>query len=284
MKFNIPNDTESERYEFKFYKEHIFKKKHETLIETEGVLNLSRKQCENIDNSISCIFETEKLLQKGIKDPLIFSPVLWNFNINLNMAGVNSKEELKLIWNRFKNKYRKQDNLVGFMVLENLYFNTIFGLEYSSFSHSPYLLFFINIYKDNFEENDIIKGLDWILMPMSIPVNTTFKCLAITDKSIILDGWVTLDEEKLEEMFRQKKFREQARGYHYSKDFNIDSKIKVIIDSRTSSLLSASFDLEINGEQGQLFEKMKYEIKRNSNTTKTYNVVIGKPRFLEPYG
>ena len=287
MTLTIPYDSKTIKYNFRFNKKHIYKKREEVNLETEGITSLLIKATERFEDSLEYLFHSDKFVQKGVKDPLIFNPVKWIYNLKLNATGIDSKEDLRLTWNKYRDKYRRQDNLVSFKLLESLYFTVPLGMEYATFSNSPYLLFFINLLNKDIEKETVIKGLDFLLMPMSIPVNTTFQCIEINKDNMELNGWLSLDEEKLGELLRQKKFSEHARSYHYSKDFNLDSKIKVIIDTKTSSLFSASFDLEIKGEGGKLHEVMKYEIKRNSDSIiledDDSKIIKGRYRIIDPY-
>jgi hypothetical protein len=275
MKMNLSEHQELKKYSFRFYKKNAYGKNDNLYIETEGIIGLSMSQSERFEDSLEYRFTSEKFLQKDVKDPLVFSPVRWIYNTNLNVAGIHDKDNLKLIWRKYKDKHRKPHNLVTFMMLESLYFNVNLGMEYSAFSNSPYLVFFTNIFNMDVKKDTVIKGLDFILMPASIPVSTTFKCVSIDENKIELEGSITTNELALEKMLTEKKFREHARTYHYSKDFNLDSKIKVIIDSKTSSLVSADFNLEIKGEKEKLQETMNYKINQIPMSVKA-NVNIDK--------
>ncbi|MDR3339885.1 MAG: hypothetical protein LBT25_07340 [Candidatus Symbiothrix sp.] len=260
MKFTLPQDMESIRYDFQFYKNHIYKKTSTLELETKGEIRLLRKASERFENSLEYIFRSDKFIQKGVSDPLVFNPVKWIFNLQLNTSGIDEKGDLKLIWNRYRDKYRKQENLIAFKLLENLYFNIPLGMEYQAFSNTPYLVFFINLFENEIEKETVVKGLDWILMPMSIPVNTTFRCTNLDERRMELNGWISLDDEKMDVLMSDKQFKETAKSYHFSKNFSMESQIKVIYESKTSYLHFASFDLEVKGEDGKLHEEMRYEI------------------------
>ncbi|MEN9917679.1 MAG: hypothetical protein RL662_115 [Bacteroidota bacterium] len=281
MILNLLNDNNKITYDFIFRKKHIYKKTIELSSDTNGTINLQRKESEKFQDCCEYLFKYKNFISKDVEDPLLFDPIIWIFNLKLNAAGINSKEDLKLLWNKYKNKYRSHDNIVKFSTLENLYFKALFGMEYMFFSNSPFLVFFINYYNMEILEGATIKGLDFLLMPMSIPVNTWYKCRKIDEKHISLDGWLTLDDDKLERLITQKQFLDKAKSYHFSKDFRLESKINVCIDIKTSALHTASFKLDINGEEGKLKEEMYYEIKSNLDLNPNEGYIVGRPRFLD---
>lgn len=262
MKINTIESLQSEKYNFQFYKNHSYGKNNDLCIDSQGTICLSVILSERFENCLEFLFTSERFLQKGIKDPLIFSPVKWIYNLDFNVAGINNKDDLKLIWRKYKDKYRNPHNLATFMMLESLYFNVNLGMEYSACSNSPYLIFFTNVFNMDIQQDSIIKGLDFILMPMSIPVSTTYRCTSINENRVEFLGSIITNELALEKMYTEKKFREQARTYHYSKDFNLNSKIKIIINPKTSSLTYADFSLDINGENGKLQETMNYKVEQ----------------------
>lgn len=280
MTLKSPEDEKPIKYNYTFQKKHIYKKIVELDSNAKAAISMVRKKSEKYDKCIEYIFKTSSFRQEGVKDPLVFDPLKWIFNLELNGAGVNSKDELKLLWNRHKDKYRHKDNMMAFMALENLYFNSLFGMEHMYFSNSPYLVFFINVFNKEIQPDTIIKGLDFLLLPMSIPVNTTYKCTKIDQTHIYLDGWLSLDEKKLEKLITQKQFKEYAKSYHYSKDFRIDSEIKICFDIGSSSLSSATFKLDINGESNKLKENTYYKIDRNDSIA--HNTVT-RFKIIDPY-
>ncbi len=261
MILDTSKPTERIAYLFDFYKYHKYKGKTILNIESNGSFNTQRLIREEGSNLPEYVFRSESYHQERMKDPLIFSPLKWIYNKAEHAASIKSKDHLKRVWCRYRDKYRRPENAAGLLVFERLLFNVPMGMEYDFFSNGAYLPFFIDIYDIDIEEETVLKTQDWVLMPMSIPVNTYFKCTKLTDESIYLDGWLTLDEDKLDELLTKEIFRQKAKSYHFSKDFRIESSIKVVIDIRNACLHSALFSLEISGENDSLHERMQYEVK-----------------------
>ena len=256
-------------YQFSFEKV-VFRKKKDLLsVHNKGKISVGTKFTDKVENGIEYTFKTEEYNSKEIKEPLMLDPVKWVFAPIKNEVFIRNKDNLRLIWNKYRDKYRRRENSALFLALERLYFNTYQGLENSALSECPHLPFFINYFETNLDKDMLIIGCNWLLLPLNIPLNTTFKVININNQYIVFDGWVSLDEETLDLLLTKERFREKAESYHFSKDFTIDSSIKVLIDKNTSYLHSAIFNLEINGEDGALHETMKYEIsgEPKSNTS-----------------
>jgi len=286
MHLKFPIAEAAEHYVFNFYKRQEYEKKIIQQIESKGQFNLKLYPKEETQEYYDLVFRNEIYSQAGVKDPFVFNPVKWRLDKKSNIAYVKSKDNMKIAWQRYKDKYRRPENIASLLVIERLYFNAPLGFEYSSYSTGPYLPFFINIFDIELDSEIVIKGQDWLLIPVNIPVNTHFKCAAITPDNIILDGWISLDEEKLDTLLAKESFRDKAKSYHFSKDFRLISEIKVCIDIHTSYLHSAIFKLNIDGEDGKLKEDMHYEIKRNFDTLAeddNSKIIKGRYRIIDPY-
>lgn len=281
MNLEIVDDSKPTTYDFSFRKQHTHKKRTEILSNTSGSFSLLRQKSDKFENCYEYIFNYQNFYSKENKDPLLFDPIKWLFNIKLNGAGISSKEDLKIQWDKYKNKYRSKENIIHFKALESLYFKSLFGLEYMFFSNSPFLIFFINYYDIDIDKDKIIRGPDFLFMPMSIPVNTWYKCTKIDDEKLYFSGWVTLDEDKLEALISQKQFKDHAKSYHFSKDFSIESNIEVCINIKNTTLNNATFEMHINGEKGSLKEDMYYEIKSNIPSGSGAKYVIGRPVIID---
>lgn len=205
-------------------------------------------------------FSFHNFEQKGVKNPLIFSPIKWEYRLKENSVDIKAKTNLEAYWKRYRDKNNRKENQAHFLVFERLFFKTSRGLEDYSLSHSFYLPFFIS-YGSSIQKGDIIKGIDWLLQPLSLPMNTFYKYIGTKFNRQIFEGWVTLDKQKLDHYLTLEKFRERAKYYHYSQDFEINSKIVIEIGVDTHILSSVSFELEIKGED--LLEKFTFKIRDN---------------------
>lgn len=263
MIIQLPNDEQPIKYRFKFYKNHIYRKRTEMFTQSNGSFSLTRKESEKFKNSLNYLFNLEEYIQKGVKDPLVYDIVNWIFNLELKGIGISSKERIKSLWKRYRDKYRNKQNIAGFLAIESLYFKTPLGMEFTFLSNSPYLVFFIDIFEKEVIEGSVIKGIDLVFLPMAIPVSTWYKCIAVNEKYIELEGWISLNDDMLESLIKEKQFIKQTRPYHITKDFTIESNIKIRIKAKTGALHTASFKLQIDGEKGELKEEMSYELQSN---------------------
>ncbi len=181
------------KYNFNFHKYTSYNKKILINVLTEGEFNVTLYHDSDPLNQ-EYIFKYDKFIQKGLKEPLIFSPFKWIFYKNKNEATIKSKNGLEAIWKRYRDKYNKRELQASLLMHERLFFHTPRGLENYSFSYNIYLPFFINTPHD-LKVDDIIEGIDWLLIPIDIPVNTHYKCKDINQSLITLEGWITLDKE-----------------------------------------------------------------------------------------
>jgi len=230
------------------------------------------------------VFTYSQFVQKGLKEPLIFSPIKWIFEVEKKHAYIKTKTNVQAIWKRYRDRHNRPEYQAYFLMLERLFFHTPGGLENYSLSHTFYLPFLFHL-TAGIKENDIINGVDWLFMPMNIPVNTYYKCLKNSNEEIILDSWITLDKERLDELLTKEKFRNKAKDYHFSQDFTISSDIKIIFKNFT--LHSVNFRVEIKNNNG-LYEMFQFTIERDnfdiiSSEDPNTKYIVGKPGIIDPY-
>lgn len=259
MNFNIPLDKTPAKYPFSFTKNSVYKKKTLFNLDSKGIISLFREQEEQSEAIVQYTFRSLEYIQKNVQSPLLFNPVKWIYNTGLNVAAIKNKENHRLVWNKYRDKYKNPQNQTALMAVERLYFHTPLGLEYDAFSNGTYLLFFLPL-DIGIKKETIIKGLDWLLMPINIPLNTTFKCINIDTQYITFKGWVSLDEKMLDELLRKDNFKNKAKKYHFSKDFQLESEIDLTIEVATKRLYKAEFNLKVKGEKEELYEIMNYSI------------------------
>ena len=260
MEFQYFTDQEPSKYQFAFHKKSTYKKKTLLNVDSHGSISFLRQEEKEQKETLQYIFRILKYTQKNVQFPLLFTPVKWAYNTKLNITGIKNKEHHRLVWNKHRDKYRRPENMTIISAIERLYFHSPLGLEYDAFSNSIYLLFFLPLFNKDIQIETIIKGLDWHLTPLNIPVNTTYKCVDINDQHITFKGWISLDEKMLDELLRKDIFKNKAKKYHFSKDFQIDSDITLIIDCKTGLLYKADFNLDIRGEKEEVFESTNYNI------------------------
>lgn len=271
---SLPNTVT--KYHYSFNKKSYYKKKTLIQIDSNGIISHLRENDES-ESIEKYTFRCLEYKYKNIKSPLILNPVKWIYNTNLNVAAIKNKENHKLVWNKYRDKHRTPQNQASFMVIERLYFHTPLGLEYDAFSNGIYLLFFIPL-NAKIKKDTFIKGLDWLNIPINLPFNTTFRCSDINNKFINLKGWISLDEKILDELIRNDNFKNKAMKYHFSKDFQVESEIDLIIEVETKSLYKADFNLEIKGDNNNLHETMNYSILSEyyNDKNKVYKTYEGK--------
>jgi len=287
MEINPKESTESLNYSFTFDKDFKRNAKLVQGVHSNGKISIKLRNYDKIENAIECVFTVDEYNLKGTKEPLIFNPTKWIIDIKNNISFVRSKEHLRLIFNKFKNKNRRPENMANLLVVERLFFHTPLGFENAGFSNGPYLTFFLNYYNKNLEQDDlIIFGPNWYSIPINLPFKTIFRCKSITKEFVIFEGWISLDEETLDKSLTDPNYRRRALDYHFSKDFIIESKINVCIDISTTFLHSADFKFKLKGEQGKLEEEMSYEIKRINNALvedDDSKIIRGRYRIVDPY-
>lgn len=125
-------------------------------------------------------------------------------------------------------------------------------------SNGVSLLFYINVAND-FEKGKIYKGLDFISLPLNLPMKTSFECKSIDDKYIELEGWINLNEENLDILLKNQSFINHAKEYHTSQDFQITSSIKVKLEKSTQKVLEGKYTSKIKGGN-KLLEEVKFEV------------------------
>jgi len=276
------------KYSFSLEKKFQFEGQTQLDLITEGTFDVTKEKQQ--DKLTSFSFVTNSFKQKKVKEPLIFSPFNWEYNNDKHSLEVMSKRDIELTWKKYRDKFISKENKITFLVLERVFFNMPKGLENYSLSHSYDLPFFIDVTND-IKVGDIIEGPSWLLIPAIIPVNTYYKCIYNSEK-IVLNGWLSVDKEKLDSYLLSEIFRSKAKNYHYSQEFNIDSKIEIHIDKKDLNLIKAIFELNIKGDD-DLSEVFKYKINNNKSTFfETLGLdpkkndpndvyVIGKPKIID---
>ena len=268
-------------YTFSFQKRSSYKGKSLFNIDCTGVFTLEKEEVNT--EELSFKFANLSYKSSNTNDPLLFSPVEWKYNRGLGVAAITNKKSFKPKWNRFRDKHRNQSNRVLLLVVEKLYFNTPLGMEYDTFSNGVYLPFFIDS-DGSYQVGVYYQGLDYLAMPLDIPLETIFECKTINEKETHLEGWVTLKETNLDALLIDQGFRSKAKDYHISRDFSIDSKITVIIDTVANIIKQITFTLSIKGEQ-DLLEEIDYTVNSDFNSYKggIHKIVDGKKYTAEEW-
>lgn len=253
-------NQDSTKYSFSFEKESSYKNKTLLNVISNGEFSLTIKEIDDLNKNYK--FINLDYQQQGIKNPLVFSPIEWQYNRKLNIAAIKSKENFKLIFTRYKDKYRTTANKSLFLTVERLYFNTPLGLESDMLSNGVSLLFYINTESD-FEKGKIYQGLDFISLPLNLPMKTTFECKSIDDKYVELEGWIDLNEENLDVLLKNQSFINHAKEYHISQDFQISSFINIKLEKSTQTVLEGKYNSKITGGN-KLLEEVKFEVVSTS--------------------
>lgn len=248
------------KYSFSFEKDSSYKNKTLLNVISDGKFSLSIKEIDDLNRNYK--FSNLNYQQQGVKEPLIFSPIEWQYNRKLNIAGIKSKENFKPIYDRYKDKHRTPANKNVFLTVEKLYFNTPLGMESDMLSNGVCILFFINNDSD-FENGKIYKGLDFISLPLNLPMKTTFECKSIDDEYVELEGWIDLNEENLDVLLKNQSFINHAKEYHISQDFQISSSINVKLEKSTQTVLEGKYTSKIKGGN-KLLEEVKFEVVSTS--------------------
>ena len=86
-----------------------------------------------------------------------------------------------------------------------------------------------------------------------------------------ITGRMTIEcnEEKLDEIIKDKSFKNQAKSYHYTKDFTIDSNIQIAFDTTSGYIISSIFQLKIHSIAEEINEEMIFDVTQRDtqNTT-----------------
>ncbi|AZB25174.1 MULTISPECIES: hypothetical protein [Bacteroidota] len=243
-------------YRFSFHKKSSYKGKSLFNIESSGTFTLEKVDADTAESNFT--FTNLSYKSSNTNDPLLFSPIEWKYSRDLGIAAIINKKNFKPKWNRFRDKHRNPSNRVLLMVIEKLYFNSPLGMEHDTFSNGVYLPFFIDS-DGTYEVGKYYKGLDYLAMPLNLPLETIFECKEYNEKETHLEGWLTLKEQDLDSLLMDQGFRAKAKDYHISRDFAVDSEIIVLIDSYANIIKKIIFKLSIKGEQ-DLLEEINYTV------------------------
>lgn len=268
-------------YRFSFQKKSSYKGRSLFNIDSNGVFTLEKGEMNADEPSFK--FTNLSYKSSNTNDPLLFSPVKWKYARSLGVAAITDKKNFKPKWNRFRDKHRNPTNRVMLMLIEKLYFNTPLGMEHDTFSNGVYLAFFIDS-DGNYKKDEKYRGLDYLSMPLDIPLETIFECKEVTEKESHLEGWVTVNETNLDRLLMDQGFRTKAKDYHISRDFSIDSKITVIIDNAANIIKHITFKSSIKGEQ-ELSEEIIYTVDSDfdSYSGGIHKIHEGKKYTLEQW-
>ena len=268
-------------YRFSFHKKSSYKGKSLFNIESSGTFTLEKVGANADEQNFT--FTNLSYKSSNTNDPLLFSPVEWKYVRDIGIAAITNKKNFKPKWNRFRDKYRNPSNRVLLMVIEKLYFNTPLGMEHDTFSNGVYLPFFIDS-DGTYQVGMHYKGLDYLAMPLDLPLETIFECREHNEKETHLEGWVTLKEADLDRLLTDQGFRGKAKDYHISRDFSIDSKITVIIDNAANVIKHITFKSSIKGEQ-DLSEEIFYMVDSDFDSYRgdIHKIHDGKKYTLEDW-
>jgi len=264
-------------FTFSFKKKHSYKDKTNISINSKGKISLTRNPVFFEENLWEYTFRTSNYEQQGVKEPLIFNPIKVIYDLAENKFQIKNKQNLKLLWERYRDKYRTKQNLATLLTLEKFYFHSEKGLESECISNAPFLPFFIPFVSTNFKPEQIISSLSWLSVPINLPLKTTYQCVEIDEDFIFLKGWVSLDEEAMELLLSKENFKYRAKPYHLSGDFQIKSDLKLKIRKKTMLPYKAHFEINITGENN-LSENTYYELYSSDYTEKegVYKTYKGK--------
>lgn len=256
MEISIKN-IKPVKYSFIYNKKSLYKKK--ILFETndKGKLNF---KLDNESENLELIFRNESFISSISKDPLIFTPVKYIYDKELNIYIVKNKKNIKLQWSKFKEKYRNKMNSAILQVLERLYFHVPLGLEYEFLSNGCYMPYFLNIYDKLINEDAIFNGMSWVHSPLGLPLKIDYQLLIQEKNTISFKGTVSLDDEKFNLLLVDKSFQKKAKSYHYTKDFTIESDIYIKYSIETGYIISSSFLLKIFSEREEINEIIEFKI------------------------
>lgn len=249
-------------YTFNFSKQSSYKDKSLASFNSKGKLNFQRQETD-IENVFEYIFKSIEYQQDNNNSPLLFSPVKCLYDQNKNDFEIKNKDNFKLVWERYRDKHRNKNNQVLILSLERLYFHTDKGIEFDVLSNAPYLPFFIP-QPAKLEKESILPSINWLFIPLNLPLKTTYKCQEINDDIIYLKGWVSLDEESLDSLMTKDNFKLRAKDYHFSRDFQINSDLKIKLNTKTQLLYKAEYEIRITGENN-LKEITRYSLYSESH-------------------
>lgn len=254
------------KYKFNYKKITTYKEKSLLNSKCEGRFNL---KIDNFDDNLEMVFKNEYYNNYTSNDPLVFTPVRLNYDTESNIFYIKNKEHIRQIWNKHKEKHRNKGNISVLSLFERLYFHIPLGLEYDLMSNGSYIPFFINLYNKKFDKETIFQGMDWVHSPLHLPLKTSYQFDVQKGKIIYFKGYVKLNDEKLDEIIKDKSFKNQAKSYHYTKDFTIDSNIQIAIDSESGYIISSIFQLKIHSIAEEINEEMIFDVTQRDtqNTT-----------------
>lgn len=191
---------------------------------------------------------------------LIFTPVQFELNAEKNIFQIANKKLLKVQWNKYKEKNRSGKNNTFLFLYERLYFKVDLGMEYDFMANSAHLPFFVNIYDQNLEVGSVIDGMSWLHTPLNLPLKIEYMVEKFNEIELTLKGVISLDDENLAKLIADKQFQQQAKPYHYTKDFSISSDIKSVFDIRTGYLVFSSCAFKIYSTQEEINESVDSKV------------------------
>lgn len=191
---------------------------------------------------------------------LIFSPVQFELDRSKNLFQISNKKNLKVQWNKYKEKNRSGKNNTFLFLYERLYFKIELGMEYDLMSNSSHLPFFVDVYGRDLGAGSVVDGMSWVHTPLGLPLKIEYVIEEINHLEMTMKGVISLDEENLTKLIADKQFQQQSKPYHYSKDFSIESEVRSVYDMHTGYLRYSDLKLKIYSEKEQINESIQSKI------------------------
>jgi hypothetical protein len=240
-----------ELYRSEYTKNSQYKNNKLSNLKSVNIFTLSIKKEEKLEY----IFTNKDSIDERV-NMLIFSPVQFELDEEKNLFQITNKKLLKVQWNKYKEKNRSGKNNAFLFLYERLYFKIDLGMEYDLMSNSAHLPFFVDIYDKDLEVGSVIDGMSWVHTPLGLPLKIEYVVDQINIQELTIKGVVSLDEESLIKLIADKQFQQQAKSYHYTRDFTISSDLKSIYDMTTGYLKFSSLKLKIYSEPEEINESV----------------------------
>lgn len=255
MKIEI-QETEPVDYNFAYKKDSFYKTKALLKTKSNGKFNLKI----NTDTNLELVFKSKIHNNTISNDPLVFSPVKLNYDVESNLYFIKNKEHIRQQWDRYKEKYRNKSNLATLLLFERLYFYIPLGLEYDLLSNGAYLPFFLNIYDQELQSDTVYAGMNWVHSPLNLPLKINYEFDYQRENVTYFGGQVILDDQKLAKLIADKHFQKHLKPYHYTKDFTIESDVKIAYNTETGYIISSLFWLKIYSKAEEINEEIEFEV------------------------
>lgn len=254
MVIKVKEDSK-ELYRSEYTKSTIYKNSKLSNLKSVNSFSQSIRQSDDL------VFEfINKDIQDARENTLIFSPVQFRLDKGKNLFQIVNKKQLKVQWNKYKEKNRSGKNNTFLFLYERLYFKIDLGMEYDLMSNSSHISFFVDIYDRDLKVGDVMDGMSWVHTPLGLPLKIEYVVKQINGVELVLDGTVSLDAEKLSQLITDKQFQQQAKPYHFTKDFMIESDVRSVFDVNTGNLRHGNFSLKIYSKPEEIDEEINSKI------------------------